>query len=108
MTQEIDHGLYPDIEPPAALDTPELKADYLQRVCGAFEFGIVPEEETLALLAGWQEVFDRFPLRASPAYHALRAFFGWEPVEQLPYLGVPIYLRLDRVEERVDGFEDRV
>jgi hypothetical protein len=108
MALNLDHSVYPDIEPPADLVTPEEKADYLQRLCGAFDFGIAPEPYTLGLLSRWKDVFDRFPLKASPAYHALRAFFGWEPVEQLPYLGTPCYLKLDRLEERGDGFEDRV
>jgi hypothetical protein len=72
------------------------------------DFGLIPEPETLELLSRWEEIFDRFPLKASPAYHAFRAFFCWKPVEQLPYLGTPSYRKFDRLEEREDGFEDRV
>src|SRR5437773_12256296 len=108
MTPDLDESLYPDIEPPRDLVTQEDKADYLQRICAAFDFGIVPERGTIELLREWREVFDRFPLKASPAYRAFRAFFGWEPVEQLPYLGTPSYVKFDRLEEREDGFEDRV
>jgi hypothetical protein len=104
----LDQSVYPDMNPPAEPLSAEEKADYLQRICAAFDFGLVPETETLELLSGWQEIFDRFPLKASPAYHAFRAFFCWKPVEQLPYLGTPSYLKFDRLEEREDGFEDRV
>ena len=108
MTSNLDHSVYPDVKPPAELITPEEKADYVHRVCGAFDFGIVPEADTIEMFSRWKDVFDAYPLRALPAYHALRAFFGWEPVEQLPYLGTPSYLKLDRMEEREDGFEVRV
>ena len=84
------------------------KADYVHRICGAFDHGIVPEKSTLELRSVWKEVFDRFPLRSSPAYHALRAFHGWNPLEKLPYLGDPAYVKLDRLEGREDGFEDWV
>ena len=108
MNDNLDHSVYPDVPPPASLDTDEDKADYVQRICGAFEFGIVPEMETIHLFAAWKSVFDKFPLRASPAYHAFRTYFGWEPVEQLPFLGTPAYIKLDRLESREDGFEEWV
>lgn len=108
MTMRLDGSVYPDVDPPDDLPTAEAKADYLQRICGAFDFGVVPEGYTLELLSSWKEVFDRFPLKSSPAYHALRAFYGWEAVEQAPYLGTPVYVKLDRMEGREDGFEDRV
>ena len=104
----LDHSVYPDVPPPSVLNTPEEKADYIQRICGAMDFGITPEMETIRLFSQWKDVFDRFPLKASPAYHAFRSFFRWEPVEQLPYLGTPSYIKLDRLEGREDGFEDRV
>lgn len=105
---EIDATVYPDREPPSELTTPEEKAEYVHRVCAAFDFGVPPEETTLQLLWGWKPVFDRFPISHSPAYHALRAFFGWEPVPRKTYLGEPGYRKLDAAEERTDGFEDRV
>jgi hypothetical protein len=108
MSQGLDESLYPDREPPVALTAPAEQAEYLQRVCAAFDFGIPPEAATLRLLAGWEAVFDAFPLAHSPAYHALRACFGWPARERLPYLGVPGYVTLDAGEGRVDGFEDRI
>jgi hypothetical protein len=99
----LDASLYPDLEtPPRHLDNPGDKADYLHRVCSAMDFQIFPEPATLELLAGWKEVFDRYPLPASPAYRALRCWFGWEPVpvpKGLPATR-PHYLALDAAEGR--------
>jgi hypothetical protein len=108
MTLELDGSVYPDREPPSDLQTLEEKADYLARICGAFDNGVGPETYTLKLLSNWKDVFDRFPLKGSPAYHALRSYFGWEPVERLRWFGTPAYIKLDRMEGREDGFEDRV
>jgi len=100
---EIDTSLYPDWDiPPSRLDTPEEKADYLHRVCSAMDFQIFPERETLCELEKWREIFDRFPLPASPAYRALRGWYGWEPVtmpEGLP-ASRPPYLAMDAAEGR--------
>lgn len=86
----IDGSVYPDLdEPPRSLDTPEDRADYVQRICAAWDFGIQPEQATVDLLAGWQEVFDRFPLYVSPSYHAFRACFGWPSVAVPPGLLAP-------------------
>ena len=105
---DLDHSVYPDIEPPSDLGTAEEKADYMERVCAAFDYGVAPEEYTLDLLSTWKDIFDRFPYQGSPAYHALRAFFGWEPTDRLPYFGTPYYLELDRREEREDPCESLV
>jgi hypothetical protein len=104
----IDTSLYPDREPPSRLDTPQEKADYLQRVCGSFDYGLPPTAETLEELRHWKEVFDRFALPGSPAYHALRAYYGWEEVPRLPYLTKPHYQVLDEIEGRSDGCEHLV
>jgi hypothetical protein len=104
----IDHSVYPDTEAPGDLVTEAEKADHLHRVLSAFDHGVVPDAETLELLRGWKRIFDRFPMKASPAYHALRSLFGWESVERLPSLAEPTYVKLDRIEGREDGFEDRV
>lgn len=75
----IDHSIYPDLDaPPDQLDSIWDKADYLQRICAAWDFYIMPEPETFELLSAWKHVFDRFPLVASPAYHTFRDLFGWE------------------------------
>lgn len=108
MTLRLDGSVYPDKAAPTELLTLAAKADYVQRVCGAFDFGVVPEAYTLDLLESWKEVFDAFPLKSSPAYHALRCLFSWEAVEKLPYLGKPTYVTLDELEGRTDGFESFV
>lgn len=104
----IDTSLYPDRVPPSRLETPQEKADYLQRVCGAFDYGLPPTAETLKELRDWKDVFDRFALLGSPAYHALRTFYGWEDVPRLPYLTKPHYQVLDEIEGRSDGCEHLV
>jgi hypothetical protein len=105
---DLDGSVYPDRDPPEALDTAEERADYLQRICGAFDHGIPPEEKTLRLLATWRTVFDLFPLVSSPAYHALRAYFGWPAVERAPFFSEPVYAKFDRLEGRSDPCADRV
>lgn len=99
----IDHSVYPDLsDPPTILQTPEDHADYVHRICAAWDFHVLPEPETFALLSGWKDVFDKFPLATSPAYHAFRAWFGWESVPYPPGLPAPtpLYLHLDRLEDR--------
>ena len=84
MDAAIDHSLYPDTAAPDDLRDERVAADYVQRVCGAYDFGIVPSAAVLATLRGLRPVFDRFPLPASPAYHALRRLFGWPAVQSVP------------------------
>lgn len=99
----IDGTVYPDLaKPPTVLETPEDKADYVHRICAAWDFHVHPDPETFELFSGWKDVFDRFPISTSPAYHAFRAWFGWEPI---PYpVGLPaptpLYVHLDRLEGR--------
>ena len=99
----IDQSLYPDLDvPPSRLATNEDKADYVHRVCTAWDFYIHPEPETFKLLSSWKEVFDLFPITTSPAYHAFRQWFGWEaadvPLGILPHEA--LYIHLDRLEGR--------
>ena len=78
IEMNIDGTLYPDLsDPPRELTTDCDRADYLARVCGAWDFEIIPTPETFALFAGWREIFDRFPLPHSPAYAAFRSLYGW-------------------------------
>lgn len=106
MSSELDHSVYPDMDAPGDLVTEAQKGDYAHRVLSAFDHGVVPDPATLELFSGWKVIFDRFPMKASPAYHALRSLFGWEEVDRLPYFTEPAYLKLDRIEGREDGFED--
>jgi len=85
----LDGSVYPDLdEAPDRLDSDEDKADYVARVCGAWDFGIVPTATTFTLFSGWREVFDRFPLSHSPAYGAFRLTYGW-PVVPITILEAP-------------------
>lgn len=81
---KLDHSVYPDLDrPPLAdseLDTPEAKADYVQRICSQWDYGILPSQESFTLFARWREIFDRFPLSHSAAYHTFRFLFGWNPL----------------------------
>ena len=97
----LDHSVYPDVAvPPDCLAEIEERADYLYRVCSQWDYGIVPEPATLALLAGWRELFDAFPVRHSAAYHTFRMLYGWEPIEGR--LLRATYELYDLREERTD------
>lgn len=103
MTMHIDQSVYPDLDvPPIDLPDDFAKADYLHRVCTAWDFGVVPERAAFDLFGNWRSIFDRFPVVCSPAYHALRATFGWEPVARPPELHAPTlrWEHLDRIEGR--------
>ncbi len=101
----IDHSVYPDLsEPPGVLETLEDKADYVHRICAAWDFQIHPEPETFGLFSGWRDVFDRFPVPTSPAYHAFRSWFRWNAIPMPTDLAspTPCYIHLDRLEGRED------
>lgn len=74
----IDTSVYPDLDQmPTQLATPEEKADYLARICGAWDFGILPDRETFRLFRTWRDIFDSYPLLHSAAYAAFRSLYGW-------------------------------
>jgi hypothetical protein len=78
---DIDGTVYPDLtEPPQELTTEYDKADYLARICGAWDFGVFPTPETFDLFAGWRDIFDRFPQVDSPSYATFRMLFEWPPI----------------------------
>jgi len=105
----LDHSVYPDIHPPPKdLPSAEDKADYLHRICGAFDFGIFPEPADWEQFAGWKEIFDRFPLPDSPGYHAFRAWYRWEPVKPERRLGLPHWKTIDQRDGRHDPCEEMV
>lgn len=107
----IDHSVYPDEDsPPTELLSIEAKADYIHRISSAWDFGVTPEPETVALFSQWKEVFDAFPVETSLAYHTFREWFGWEnvPVPTGIHAPEPRYKELDRLEERDDPCENSV
>lgn len=97
----IDHSVYPDYDdPPDVLETDYDKAEYLHRICNAWDFHIFPEPETFALFKTWREIFDRFPVITSVGYHTFREIFGWSRLEN-PFPGrTPQYVHMDRIEGR--------
>lgn len=99
----LDRSLYPDVPVPTSLETDGDKADYLQRFCSAWDFGVPPTGPMILALRGWQDIEDRFPIPSSPAYHALRMFFRWPevPAEPFPKLA----LTQDEREGRTDPCE---
>ncbi len=80
MIQAMDRSVYPDVETPVQLVDEYDRADYVARICGAWDFDLLPTRETFIMLRGWRDVFDRFPLPDSPAYAAFRTIFGWPPI----------------------------
>ena len=104
----IDRTVYPDVEPPATLQSLADRADYMQRICAAFDFGVFPEETDWVTFAGWRDVFDRFPVPDSPGYHAFRHWYGWDPVPVERRLGIPAWKVADLHEGRSDSCEEMV
>jgi hypothetical protein len=91
----IDGALYPDTDPPQALDTLAARVDFLARLCAAWDFGLLPDADVVAEIrqAKWGEAVDACQLLTSPAYHLLRRWHGLAP---LPYLGQELaYIRDD-------------
>jgi hypothetical protein len=74
---ELDYSLYPDREIPTDLTDAE-RAEYVERLCRQFDFGTPIASRFVVALRAWKDIFDRFPILDSPAYHAIRAYFRWE------------------------------
>jgi hypothetical protein len=82
----IDGTLYPDVDPPRTLNNLDDRVDFLARLCAAWDFGVLPEPETIAEIRNfqWREAVKECNLLTSPTYHLLRA---WHDLPELPYLG---------------------
>ena len=76
---ELDYSLYPDREIPTYLTDAE-RAEYVERLCRQSDFGTPIASRFVVALRDWKDVFDRFPILDSPAYHAIRAYFRWERI----------------------------
>jgi hypothetical protein len=104
----IDRTVYPDIEHGEDFEDDYDRADYVQRICAAGDFGVPPDRETVDLFRGWHNVFDRFPVPASPTYHALRAHFRWPAVPIERSFSPARWETLDALEGRDDPCRDFV
>jgi hypothetical protein len=95
MSFQIDGSLYPDTEVPAQLDSLAERVDFLARLCAAWDFGLLPDRETVMAIRTpeWREAVEACRLLTSPAYHLLRE---WHNLTPLPYLGQQLaYIRDD-------------
>ena len=94
MPSWIDGSLYPDTEVPDAIATLEDRVDFLARLCAAWDFGVLPEAETVAEIRRpeWREAVEATRLLTSPAYHLVRK---WHGLPSAPYLGQQIALIRD-------------
>jgi hypothetical protein len=95
MPFKTDGTLYPDTEPPVELKSLADRVDFLARLCAAWDFGLLPDGETVAEIRqpAWRQAVDACRLLTSPAYHLLRR---WHALPPLPYLGQELaYIRDD-------------
>lgn len=95
MPDWIDGALYPDTDVPERLTTLADRIDFLVRLCGAWDFGVLPEPSTVTEIRRpeWREDVDATRLLTSPVYHLLRS---WHGLPDLPYLGQQLaYIRDD-------------
>ena len=65
-------------DPPAALDSLAARVDFVARLCAAWDFGILPDPETVAEIRRpeWREPVDACRLLTSPVYHLVRRWHG--------------------------------
>lgn len=95
MPFQIDGSLYPDTAVPDRLETLDERVDFLARLCAAWDFGILPDRDTVTAIRApeWREAVEACRLLTSPAYHLLRR---WHKLAALPYLGQQLpYIRND-------------
>ena len=95
MPSWIDGTLYPDTDVPDALHSLADRVDFLARLCGPWDFGILPEYETVVEIkkAEWRNAVDACRLLTSATYHLVRK---WHGLPELPYLGQELaYIRDD-------------
>jgi hypothetical protein len=97
----FDPTLYPDESRPAVPETLEERIDFIARLCGAWDFGILPHQETIREIRHprWGPAVDECRLLTSATYHLLREWHGLAP---LAYLGpIPAYIKEDPSLEHV-------
>ncbi|MCU0643707.1 MAG: hypothetical protein MUC94_05550 [bacterium] len=79
-------SLCPDQEVPENLDNLPDRIDFIARLCGAWDFGVMPYPDVLneILKKEWCEAVAETNLLTSCAYHLLRELHRLEPA---PYFG---------------------
>jgi len=95
MLSWIDGSLYPDRAVPATIDLLAERVDFIVRLCGAWDFGVLPSRDTITEIRrpGWREAVDATCLLTSPSYHLVRLWHGLPPQR---YLGQQLaYIRDD-------------
>jgi hypothetical protein len=94
MPHWIDGAIYPDTDVPERLTTEAERVDFLARLCSAWDFGILPNIDTIEEIRRdeWRQAVGECRLLTSPTYHLLRS---WHGLEQLPYLGQKIKYIID-------------
>lgn len=95
MSFRIDGALYPDEQAPAELQALADRVDFIARLCSAWDFGLLPDWETVAEIRteSWTEAVEACRLLTSPTYHLLR---HWHRLSPVPFLGsVPAHIRGD-------------
>ena len=101
MQEWIDGALYPDTDVPDSLDSLGNRVDFLARLCGAWDYGILAYEETVEEIKrrDWREAVDACQMLTSAAYHILR---DWHDLPAVPYLGRAYdYIRDDPFLDRI-------
>ena len=61
MSIRIDASLYPDEPPPEELVSIGDRVEYLARLCGAWDFGLLPDPDVIDQLVepDWRDAVDR-------------------------------------------------
>ena len=95
MRSWIDGSLYPDRAVPATIDSLAERVEFIVRLCGAWDFGVLPGRETIAEIrrSDWRDAVDAARLLTSPSYHLVRL---WHGLPAQLYLGQQLaYIRDD-------------
>jgi hypothetical protein len=90
----LDGSLYPDVDIPESLNNLADRVDFLVRLCAAWDFGVLPNANTIAEIRrkDWLPAVQACRFLTSPSYHLLRR---WHHLPTLPYLGQQIALIRD-------------
>ena len=97
----FDASLYPEEPDASPPRTKEEQIDFIARLCGSWDFGVLPRRETIVevLRPAWQGAVEECRLLSSVSYHLLRR---WHRLPAVPFLGcIPAAVREDPELTRV-------